>query len=605
MKKSNVLAVLCLLCLAAWASPATPTETELVGCTAGPARVGNAELDARYAEPVVQPSSQPGDFCEPLEQMSAVERANAEIWLEPGDDALPGAREEAGEISRLWNSGSYEEALARMRGLHRFADPNRVAVAVNWRTPVETEQGSDWGPDIRIGNRDSLIGCMFDRASNGTLLAAFPKRGPSRTYLHSYRSTDSGSNWTELAYVYWNVADYLEAWSGACHGNYWQLSWVDGGTANRAWAARINISTGSFVNFPGDSLAVIPFQSASGDSIRELAVCTSEDVNPGSRIYLFGRTKNRLLYYAWTDSSCRGWNEVSTGVSYCDNGLDCTFNAGFDSNFIWVSWMRHFGSDSAKLAFGWRNAYDTDFHKSWFNNVYGSYSSSWRPTAITAYEDTIQMGFIRQGTRQVGQVYRRRGSNSWIQSVLSDSGNTRDVVEVTGRRGDGFAVGYRDYVGTGRDVKFRHAALVQGPYTDPEAVSENRPYPSSRIRIERTGRGTYGVVWVNWTDAVRQGAWFDRVTPTGIAGPEPQRPTPLGLRAMHLGTGVRLAFDNPVAGPFRVRVFDRSGRLQAAREGFADAGRQQADITLDAAGVYLVKVDAAGKSASTSFAFVR
>lgn len=605
MKHIVVLISLTAFGLVAWSAEAEPVETELVGCSVEPGGGQGLSLDGLHARPDgCSPGT--GNLWEPLEQMSPAERANAEIWLEPGPGAVVTAREEAREISRLWNCGSFEEALKRMRGLHRFADPRRVTVAFSWRTPVETESETDWGPDIRIGSRDSMFGCMFDRSATGYLFASFPRRGLSQTFIFNYRSTDNGNTWYEMSGVYWGVVDFLEAWSAACHGGYYQVSWVNGVPANRCWAGRVSTTTGQWVLFPGDSLAVIPFESASGDSFRELAACTGEDVSAGGRIYLFGRTKNRLLYYAYTDSSCRAWRLRSTGVNYCDDGLDCTYNQGGDSNYLWVSWVRNFDNDSAKLGFGWRSIGDTLFHRSWFGNVYTAPSGYYIPTSITAYNDTIQMGFIHRSTRQVRHVYSYTAGPPWYQGQLSDSGSHRDQVEVTGRRGGGFAVGYRHYgPDEYRYVMFRHAPMVRGPYTEPDTVSEHRPLPSSRIRIENLGSGQYGVVWVNWDDRTYRAAWFDRGVLTGIEEPRLPQPLTLGLEALTVRGGVRLAFDNPAQGPVRVRMLDLAGRVVLSREEQMPAARQTIDIAPGASGVYFAMVEAAGEHASTRFAFAR
>ena len=115
MRQIMVLVSVAALCGVVWASGVTPVETELVGCSAGAGQSGHFGLDALHAEPAFS-GSQPGELWEPLEDMSAADRANAEIWLEPGEGALPGAREEARQISRLWNRGSCDQALERMRG---------------------------------------------------------------------------------------------------------------------------------------------------------------------------------------------------------------------------------------------------------------------------------------------------------------------------------------------------------------------------------------------------------------------------------------------------------------------------------------------------------
>jgi hypothetical protein len=98
--------------------------------------------------------------------MTAAERKNAELSLQPSSAALPGAWDESREICRLWNRGEYDAAINRLQGYYRYDDPCRVTVAVSWRTPIAAPVRLD-GPDVRIGTQDSILDLMLDRGANG------------------------------------------------------------------------------------------------------------------------------------------------------------------------------------------------------------------------------------------------------------------------------------------------------------------------------------------------------------------------------------------------------------------------------------------------------
>jgi len=547
-----------------------------------------------------------GEFWPSLAEMTPAERANSEVWFEPGPGSAPGAYGEARAISGLWNRGEYEAAIERARGYSRYGDPGEVAVAVSPRRLVECEPG--FGPDIRIGERDSLYGCSFDRLNNGWLFASFPQSKDGRTTIYSYRSTDDGATWTELASFSWNYADCVRTTAAVCHGDYLVLAVaIHGMSSHRCHTARISTTTGDVVLYPGDTLFIPVLESSPGDTMVELAAASSEDQYPGLTIYLFGRTKAGALKYAWTDSSCRAWRVRETGVqNYCDNGLDCTYNEGYNSKSVWTSWLWNGGGDSAFLCFGyWRAGGDSSFLWGPMNKISHA-SDDFLATAVSAYRDTVQILYFARGLKEICRYSTTDCDNDpWHPGSLTDTWVTRDMVEVSLRRGGGSAVAYRNLFVAERDLLFRHAPQVEGPYTEPDTVSEHMPDPTTRIRVEKIGDGEYGLVWVAMNDTPPGAAYFDRVSVSGVAEPRAPRPVPLGLQTLPRPGGVRLAFDNPASGPVRVRVFDLTGRLVLARQEQMAAGRRAIDIALEAAGVYFAVVEAGGKRASTSINFVR
>jgi hypothetical protein len=543
-----------------------------------------------------------------FDRMSPVERQNAVLSLQPSSEALPGAWDESRAICRLWNSRDFDAAIARLRGYYRFDDPCRVTVAISLRTPIETPQDGTWGPDVRIGAYDSIHDLMLDRGANGYLYAAMPCEDSTFTRVTFCRSINNGSSWQATSWIGWGVNNYLSAWSAACHGDYYQVSWTTLDQPQRAWAGRKSMSTGGWINFPGDSLCVPAIEAASGDTIRELAECTQEDVSPGFRIYLFGRTRSRLLYFSWTDSSCRAWRHHSTNVTTCDRGLDCSFNEGTTLRYLWTSWVRMFGTDSAFPAFGYMANSDSVFHSARFTGIPARHNA-FEPTSITAWKDTVSIAYT-SSTFLARMVYTNTGGDSgWSNRQLShDTLYTQELPDVDARQVGGLATAYRSYApGSPRWVFFRHAPRANGTLTAADTVNEatHRPSPSSRIRIVPLGSGSYGVGWINWTDGVEYGAWFNTYTPSGIAELPPAPPAPLSFRAVPRAGGASLAFENPAPGPVRLRVFDRAGRLAWSERLSLPEGRQTAEFHSAAAGAYIAVLEAGGRFVTAKFATVK
>jgi hypothetical protein len=442
-----------------------------------------------------------------FDRMTPAEQKNAVLSLQPSPDALTGAWDECRDICRLWNSGDCAAAIGRLRGYGRFDDPCQVTVAVSWRKPIENERPS-LDSDTRIGSRDSLLDLMMDRSANGDLWAITPCSAGGQTNLYSYQSTDNGNSWRTLSWVSWGFPNYLTAWSAACNGTYNQVSFTTLGDPNRALCARIRMSDGAWIPLAGDSTAVTGFAAASGDTVRELAECSQEDTLPGYRVYLFGRTQDRLLDQSWSDCSCAVWRPHSTNVTTCDNGLDCTFSEGSTVKKLWASWLTYLGADTVAPAFGYFTTADTLFHLLYFQGAF-SPKKQFEPTSITAWHDSVLLAY----TGLEGRYWKLTtpdAGNAWTVGYLSPSeADTCEFPEVSGRDGGGFAAAYRARTTAANCwLEARHADLVDGPYSVPDTISEptHRPAPTSRIRIVPLGSGSYGVGWINWDDAVYGGA---------------------------------------------------------------------------------------------------
>jgi len=547
----------------------------------------------------------PDEFWPSLAEMTPAERANSEIWLEPSPGSAPEAYAEARAISGLWNSGEYEAAIDRARGFSRCGDPSTVALALNPRVLVRSEPSL--GDDIRIGTRDSLYGCSFDRLHNGWLFASFPARAGDHTYIYSYRSTDDGVTWEELAQLQWNRADYVRATTAACHCDYLVIAAsVRAASCNLALIGRISTTTGEFVRFPGDTLLITAFESDPGDTLVEFAAASSEDAYPGWEVYLFGRTCAGALKFVRTDSSCRMWrSKYVNAQAGCNNGLDCSYNDGYRSASVWVSWLKTRAGDTASPCLGFFLPSDTFFQYCTYLAYYAHASDGYLPTAVSAHHDTVAMAYLLHGLKQIIVYYTNDFEGGWWYDVaVTDTWVTRDAVEISLRRG-GCAVVHRDHVIADRDILFQYAPQVEGPYSEPDTVSEHMPDQAVRIRVERLDDNEYGLVWVSAGDSPPGAAYFDRVTAPGVAELRQARPAPAGLRAVMKPGGVRLEFDNPASGRVWLRVFDPAGRLVLERTGYRAAGRQAFEVVPEASGVYFAVVEAGGRREGAAFTFAR
>jgi photosystem II stability/assembly factor-like uncharacterized protein len=92
---------------------------------------------------------------------------------------------------------------------------------------------------------------------------------------------------------------------------------------------------------------------------------------------------------------------------------------------------------------------------------------------------------------------------------------------------------------------------------------------------------------------------------TGIAAPAMPSPGGAGLAVAPLPGGVGVGFENPAAGPVRLRVFDPSGRLVLERAERLAAGRQEFELGPGPAGVRFAFVEAGGRFAGVKLVSTR
>ena len=537
-----------------------------------------------------------------LERLSPAERANARIHIEPG---TPGAEDAVCAIERLWNSGDYDEALAQFRNLGGSFDLRNAFVGINWRTPIPTLETDYWGPNVRVGNRDSAYCTAFDRNSvNNNLLVAMLRQYGAETHLNFDLSTDGGTSWTETYDGNGSGMTPPSDLEGACTGAYFYVTYPVP-DLNQVVCLKVDASNGQMVQFPSGAWADTVFATVPAQ-VTELAMCSAEEEWPGQRVYAFARTDGDSLLCAWADGTGQPWTRYGTKVDWCTGGMiDCAVNTGYPSggNWLWASFMYKRAADTLCPALTWMDDSTSTWHTVAVNEsttvTYGTSSlAAWHDTLLMAYTHELGSAFYTQG------LVSYDGGAHWYLKNIPDTLANRETPDVTGSHGDGFAVVHREY-GSDRAIMYAHAGYDATSWSAQDTVSDHSPNWIERPRIQWLASGTYGVVYVSWDTTAYNSVWFNRSDWIGIAERQSAKPTLFGLRAIPTEGGVRLAFNNPAAGKVKLRIFDAAGRLAHSEDRVLDAGLQTLSFAGKTAGIYFAQLKTAGKTATAKFFIAR
>lgn len=581
--RSLVLAVTAVAAIAAaYELPALP-----------PAAAGNPSartfhLDQHQVRPAGP--SQCELFWVQLERMLPAERANAriEILAEPPGQQL------ARQAEALWNDGRFNEALELMHQLCTVVDPRAVEVGVAWRVPVPTLQ-TDWGSDVRIGNRDSVELVAFDiDRSNGHLFVVLLMHGGTGYRWTVNISTDDGANWAET--YSWNAAYQMMSLSATVLGDFLYITFGRGPAQNQAFLYRCRTSDGQQQSFRTGTSYINIDSTAAGDSITEVSIVSNQDQYDNRMYYGQLRTSDSLKYFWSSDTGGVTWTEVATPIRDAQRGLDMTCNQGFDSSFLYLSYYD--AHDTLKIysrASGWHREYERYT------------GSGGRTTSICAYQDTVLCAFEYYGSRYWNMYLTRYDGNpTWYYGWFDDTTTTQEAPAVTGRLGGGQAAVYRFYA-MPRELRFVWRNY-RGSWSTPVVVGDLEPYWNTP-GIEYLGRGNYGVVFLSRSNPVRA-CYFDRSDWTGVA--EQRRlvmeenilsvaPNPLTGRGM-------LNYNLNRPANLVVRVYARDGRaVRTLFEGRSEAGRRGLafDATTLPPGVYFARADADGQVLTVPFTVAR
>ena len=433
---------------------------------------------------------------ETLRIMNNEERANSEISLELEDNVSQEVIDMVSWIEYLWNNGNYEEALLHFSELELLTDCKEIAIANSWRKPIPTMEQSDWGTDVRIGNRDSIYVNVLDiHLSSGNLFAILLFQQGSNYYISINLSTNGGTSWIETCYMYDSYKkNDIDAVVCADHC---YIAYPFGNYQNHARIRRVKASDGTIDTFPNGQYVIEVFNNTIPDSIKEVAIISNE-VN--SRLYYFAITANGTLKNYWSTQDATSWHEYSTGVTNADRGLDATYNVGFDSLYIIASCIC--GNVLRIVA---RSASGT-----WYG-IHNYYlGPNTRVSSIGAYKDTITCVFeINTPNFNVAYTVSYNGGANW-STFIFDNVIRFEYPDLTARNGGGVGVVYRRLYSS----QLRYSWRNYSGYWQTQLNIANKS-PTRKPCIEYLGNGHYGVVYLSNSSPIR-GAYFDRNYPLGI-----------------------------------------------------------------------------------------
>jgi hypothetical protein len=554
----------------------------------------------------VDRSGEPGPVWEVLEGMAQRDRDNAVISFDLGLGS-PEAWAEARAIEELWNSGQSEVAIERLRGIGRFHDPCDIDVGMSWREPIPTLVGTDWGDNVRVGNRDSVYAIEMDRNNRtGNLFLVSVRDTGTISAVNLYMSTDDGTTWSETYNRAVSVA-YINSIGAASNGDYVYVGYTRDPNQTLGRVMCFRADSGSQVRFPNDSFYRTMFEADPNDTITEIDMVSADDEFPASRLYAAGCTKGRKLLWGWTDSSASNWrNNPRTAVSYCDGGLALSYNYHFQTGnpFVWATWIYQRKNDTNNVGFGRITATDTVWYRSYF--VPG-FDPTYTSTTVASWGDTTCIVYVhRNGTkRYLQQIYTYNAGTNWYAEPTLDTMTAREHPFICSRYGRGFQLVARQYTDSlARDLVFSRTNYLGRHWSTPLDVSDFRPGLADP-QVMSLSSGTYGCSYIKWYGRPQNySIWYNRSDWTGVEDVTQLYPR-FGLRATFGRGRARLSFENPRHGPVTLRIYDPAGRLVSKETRRLEPGQQQLDVKAASSGVHFAVIDIDGKTSTARLTFAR
>ncbi len=593
--------VLAVMLATAFASVPTPAEIVPVERVEG-RRTGTVTQRPDW----VDRSGEPGPVWEILEGMSGEDRANSIIHFDLGH-ASPEAWTEAFAVEELWNSGKYEAAIERLRGIGKFHDPLDIMVGMSWREPIPTVVGTDWEENVRVGNRDSVFEIELDRNNRtGNLFLASVRDSGVYSYVNVYISTDDGTTWSET-YNAPVAVSYINAIGAVSNGSHFYVGYTRNPNMTLGRVMRFDASTGAQVKFPNDSNFRTMFQADSLDSIQEIEMTSADDQVPAVRIYAMGCTKNRKLEFGYTDSMATTWFEAATNIRWCDGGLSFVYNPYYDigKRYLWASFIYERTDTLWNVGIVYADTTPQIFHGFYINPAF---QPTHTQTSIAAWHDSILTAYVRHvGTNRYLSSFLTwtAGTGQWYYNHLPDTLTAREYPNVIGRHGGGFALAARQYTDSlARDLVYSHSSYRGNTWTPFLDISDYEPALAGP-RLVFIPRGRYGCAYIKWYQAPdAYSIWFNRSDWTGV-GDVTQLYPRFGLRATFGGDRARLRFQNPRGGPVTLTVFDPAGRLVSRETRMLGPGQQEMDVKPTSSGVHFAVIDIDGRTSTARLTFAR
>lgn len=531
---------------------------------------------------------------EELQKRPTEVRDNMHIAVELGSGASNEALVMAQNIADLWNSGSYNAALALFPELAKLTDPREIAISNRWRQPIETPP-AEWGADVRVGTRDSVIMNILDiDNSTGNLFIVLLYPSGSSYYWSMNFSTNGGTSWSET-YQWYASYEINSIGLGICQT--WAYVGYTGNSGQDGHRIRrFTTNNGQEATFPGGASYVTAYTAS--DELLETELLTNVD-SWDNRIYVLGLTSAGDLLYYYDDQNCQSFDPFATGITNADRALDACWNEGYADIFTLFSYintsneLKVYGNDGA----AWSELYSRA------TGSPGTYYS-----AIAAYQDTFICAFEYYGAGLwIRYATSYNAGSSWLWGSFDDTTTSHESPDITARNGGGEGAIYRFYTSP-RQLRYTWRPM-SGSWSTPVYTTENEPY-YNQPSIEYLGGNVFGIAYACWNDPYIRAAYFTRSDWTGTAENKQAQVSPLALTlAPNPSYGVAtLSFTIPTAGRVLVSMYDASGRhVQTLHDHYCTVGSYSIPLTQTdlASGIYFLKVETPSNTSTVPMTIVR
>ncbi len=427
-----------------------------------------------------------------LDNLSSSDKENALIQFEIPHDLPETWFVQLKEIEALWNGGNFDQAIESLRSLEKSEELDHIAVGISWKVP-RIILGTKWGADVQIESRHSVSKpCLdFDSAS-GNLFAVL-QRGDDIAWTVNL-STDGGQTWQET--YTWNAGSGESAIDvdATVVSGYLYVGYVATDFAQEARIRRFFASDGS-------SDVVYGYYTVFDENvnIEEVALASNAD-SYDNRIYFWAiLADNSLVYYWDVATNATSWTEIATGISDAGCCLDVCYNAGYDTYFLWASYV-----DTEDSLYVVRNSSAVIE-----NRKLGKARTNSHRSSVGAYADRIMVVY-EYSVDDVRYWISYNGGDNWGYGILASTGTHYTNPVVTARQGGGFAVIYEAETGEPDTCYYRRRDYDIANWTVPRPFNQADITTGSPMSLEWIPPAadychSYGAIWT-----AAGTAYFDR-----------------------------------------------------------------------------------------------
>jgi len=513
------------------------------------ALVGSSGL-SQAAEP-----AQPNSVWQTLENLDPAARANAHLNFELPPDCPQSIRQVVNSIENLWNNGQPEVALNRFKQLETENNQLNLAVGIQWKQPHVIE-GANWGTDVKVSSQSKIeeICLDFDRETENLFVALKWHNSWSVNM-----STNGGQTWYET--YRWTSASYHinDIDAVVILGDFY-VGYISGSAQHTGKISRFKTSTGG-IDYGFGSRVVFD----DGIEVKELAITSSEDIHRDSIYYIALLANYKLRYlYAYKGTDFKDWEDNGCFVNDADRGLDVCYNK-YPGAHLFVSYI----STDRRVEVARKKSSGWDIFK--FSGQ-PKCSHSDQVTSISAYDDHVVVAFEFTYSSGPGiRTYETAdGGDNWCYKdtgVPAGYEHSLRTPDVTGRKGDGFALLFCWTKGQADYVNCLHRSYGSNNWTDLGTANDyyhNNPVIENDVEIEwlppRAGRKSFGAVWIYQFD--NHTAYFDRIDAEEEACPEWIKLTyPNGGETWFVGNKYKITWQtDKKVGKVRIDISTTNGR---------------------------------------------